>query len=341
MKVTLLGYPQSGQQQLFSLLTKLPLENVISKPLEAHQGICEVRDPRIVKLVEMYNPKKVAFAKIEYLLLPDFNLQGPSKALLLNSIKNADELCFVVKSESAESDINKFLSELVISDLIFVEKRLETIDKDSKKRAKDIVEKEKALLVMFKNQLEAEKPISEIELNEEQAAICINFQLLTLKPIVVVVNIPESEINSSKAAADITGKFKVPAINVSIEIEEQMNSLSDDERNEFMKEMGISEPAINKMNRITFEGLGLISFFTVGEDEVRAWPIKKGSSAPKAGAAIHSDIEKGFVRAEMFKYDDLITLGSEAKIKEQGKFSLKGKDYTVEDADILSFRFNV
>ncbi len=341
MKVTLLGYPQSGQQQLFSLLTKLPLENVISKPLEAHQGICEVRDPRIIKLVEMYNPKKTAFAKIEYLLLPDFNLQGPSKALLLNSIKNADELCFIVKSDSAETDISKFLSELIISDLIFVEKRLETIDKDSKKRAKDIVEKEKILLALFKSQLEAEKPVGELELNEEQISLSVNYQLLTLKPIVVVVNIPESEINTSKAATDITGKFKVPSINVSIEIEEQMNSLSDDERGEFMKEMGIIEAAINKMNRITFEGLGLISYFTVGEDEVRAWPIQKGSSAQKAGGAIHSDIEKGFVRAEMFKYDDLIFLGSEAKIKEMGKFSLKGKEYIVDDGDILSFRFNV
>lgn len=334
MKIVILGLPQAGQQQLFSLLTGIPLDTIMQKPLEVQQGISEVRDPRLTKLIEMYKPKKFAYARIEYSLLPDFNLTGPSKDIIFSQLKNADEICWVARSESAKSDIANFISELIITDTMLVEKRLETIAKDQRKKYSDIREKEKELMELCKKQLDEEKPLKDYPFNDEQKKVIRTYQFFTMKPLFIVVNVPESQIK---------GKIEInfPSIEVCAELEEEISRLAEGERAEFMKEMGIEESALSKMTRMAFNELGLISFFTVGEDEVRAWPIPKGALAPEAGSAIHSDIEKGFVRAEMMKYDDLISAGSEAKLKELGKFYLKGRDYIVEDGDILSFRFNV
>lgn len=341
MKIVIVGLPQAGQQQLFSLLTGIPLESFQQKSLEVQQGICPVKDPRITRLVEMYKPKKTTYARIEYLLLPDFNLQGPAKATIFSQLKNADELCFVCRSETKENDIASFLSELVINDLMFVEKRLENIAKNQKKKFAEQAEKEKQLMEKCQQQLEQEKPLQLLEFNEQDLALVKTCQLLTMKPVILVLNVAEDQINDTSLSQGIVDKFAYPTIQVSAELEQEISQLDEGDRPAFMKEMGIEESALDKMNRQAFASLGLISFFTVGEDEVRAWPVRKGSTAPEAGSVIHTDIAKGFVRAEQFTYDDLIALGSEAKIKEQGKFSLKGRDYIVQDGDVLSFRFNV
>lgn len=333
MKVVLTGLPQSGQQQLFSILTKIPLDTISQKPLEVQKGICDVVDPRVVNLIKMYNPKKKTFAKIEYSLLPDFNLQGPAKQTLFNELKNSDVICWVCRGENAESDISSFISELVIFDLMLLEKRLETLEKELKKKSIEPKEKEKKFLLRCKQALDEGKMLNNIAQNTEEEISIRTYQFLTAKPLVCAVNLPEGE----KLEKDLG----VNAIGVSIEIEEEINRLEEKDREAFIKEMGIDEPALQKMTRTVFSSLGLISFFTVGEDEVRAWPVRKNSTAPEAASTIHSDIAKGFVRAEMFKYTDLVELGSEAKLKESGKFNLKGRDYVVEDGDILSFRFNV
>jgi len=333
MKVTLLGLPQAGQQQLFSLMTGLSLDNIISKPMEVHQGICDVKDPRIVKLKEIFNPKKTTFAKIEFLLLPDFDLSGPQKDLLVSQLKNADELCFVVREASAKDEVSSFLSELIIYDIMLAEKRLENIAKDKKRNNNPQSEKEKILIERCKTLLDQEKRLSNEAFSDEETKLLRTYQFLSLKPIVIVVN-------SGDAAAK-PADFGLPAVALSIEIEQEISQLPESEQAEFMKDLGITESAIVKITQLCFKGLGLISFFTVGEDEVRAWPIPKGFSAKEAGSAIHTDIAKGFVRAEMMKYSDFIAAGSEAKLKETGKFHLKGKEYIVEDSDILSFRFNV
>jgi len=333
MKVTLLGLPQAGQQQLFSLMTALPLDNIISKPLEVHQGVCDVKDPRIIKLKGMFNPKKTTFAKIEFLLLPDFDLSGPQKELLVSQLKNADELCFVVREESAKDEVSSFISELIIYDIMLAEKRLENIAKDKKRNNNPLAEKERVLIEKCKTLLDQEKRLANEPFGEEEAKLLRTYQFLTMKPIIIVVN-------SSEAAAQ-PADFGLPAVALSIEIEQEISQLPENEQADFMKDLGITESAIVKITQLCFQGLGLISFFTVGEDEVRAWPIPKGFSAKEAGSAIHTDIAKGFVRAELMKYDDFIAAGSEAKLKELGKFALKGKDYIVEDSDILSFRFNV
>jgi ribosome-binding ATPase YchF (GTP1/OBG family) len=341
MKIAIVGLPQAGQQELFSLLTGIPLETLQQKPLETHLGVCLVKDPRIDRLVLMYKPKKTTYARIEYLLLPDFNLQGPVKATVFNQLKNADELCFICRSDTAEMDTASFLSELIISDLILAEKRLENIAKNQKSKYSDQGEKENILMQKCRVQLEQEKPLHQLELIDDDLAAARTCQFLSMKPIILVINVSEDKIKDAGISDRVFSKFKYPTIQVSAELEQEIGQLSEADRVPFMQEMGIDESALNKMNRAAFSGLGLISFFTVGEDEVRSWPIKKGSLAPQAGGTIHSDIEKGFVRAEMFKYEDLMEHGSEAKLKELGKFSLKGRDYVVEDGDILSFRFNV
>ncbi len=341
MKVTVLGSPQAGQQQLFSLLTGIVLQTIQERPLEVQTGICEVKDGRVTKLIQLYNPKKSTYARIEYLLLPDFNLQGPAKLSIFKQIKNADELCWVSRYDGAESDIASFISELVIQDLMLVEKRLQTIAKDQKRKFSEQKEKEKQLMEQCKKALEEENPLQKMSFTDEQTKLLKTYQFLTMKPIVLVINVPEDKIKDQAIAKQIGEKFSFPCVCLSVELEQEISGLDQADRASFMKEMGIDEPAIDKMTQLTFSGLGLISFFTVGEDEVRAWPVRKGALAPEAGSVIHSDIEKGFVRAEMCKYDDLIVAGSEAKLKELGKHSLKGKDYLVEDGDVLSFRFNV
>ena len=329
------------QQQLFSLMTGLALANIQEKPLEVQQGICQVIDPRVTKLKEIFNPKKTTYARIEYLLLPDFNLQGPAKAAVFTQLKNADEFCWVAREDNAEADISSFLSELVIADLMLVEKRLETIAKDQKKKFSEQKEKEKELMEQCKKQLEQEQPLKDLSFSEEQLKLLRTYQFLSIKPLILAINVAEDKIKDPTIAPKIQQRFAYPAVQLCAELESEISQLEEKDRVAFMQEMGITESALDKMTRLAFEALGLISFFTVGEDEVRAWPIKKGSTAPEAGSTIHSDIEKGFVRAEMYTYEDFLAAGSEAKLKEQGKFHLKGRDYVVQDGDILSFRFNV
>ncbi|MFA5105047.1 MAG: DUF933 domain-containing protein [Candidatus Margulisiibacteriota bacterium] len=341
MRIVIVGNPQSGQQQLFSILTGITLDSIAQKPLEIHKGICDVRDPRIQKLSQMYKPKKTTFARIEYLLLPDFNLQGPAKTLVFNELKNADEICWVSKNGSAKEDVGNFISELVISDLMLIEKRLETIQKEQKKKYSEVREKESNLMLRCKKVLDGNGLLKGIEANTEEDVLLRTYQFLTLKPAIAVVNCDSENATDKALESSLVKEYNMPVVCINATLEEEIRQMPENEREEFMKELGIEEPAVDKMTRMVFTGLGLISFFTVGEDEVRAWPVKKGSSAPEAGGSIHSDIAKGFVRAEMFKYADLMSSGSEAKLKETGKFYLKGRDYIVEDADILNFRFNV
>ena len=338
MRIVILGLPQAGQQQLFSLLTGIPVETVQLKPLDVQPGICEVRDPRVTALSAMYHPKKTTYTRIEYFLLPDFTVQGPTKELIFNQLKNADEICWVARDRA---EVENFISELVINDLMLVEKRVENIDRVQRSRFSEQNEKEKALLLQCKAQLDGGKPLQFMKFSEEQMKVLRTFQFLTFKPLILAVNVPEDKIKDQSIAQKITAELSFPCIQVSVQLESEINELQAEDRATFMAELGIAEPALDKMTRLAYTGLGLISFFTVGEDEVRAWPLRKGAAAAEAGSVIHSDIEKGFVRAELMKYDELLAAGSEAKLKEQGKFQLKGRDYIVEDGDILNFRFNV
>lgn len=341
MKVAILGQPQAGQVQLFSLLTAIPPEAVTQKPLEAHPGVCAVRDPRLQWLAAIYKPEKIVPAKIEFLLLPDFVLEGPAKSTVMNELRNADAICWVSRADNAEAEIAGFLSEIIIADLLLVEKRIENIAKAQKKKASDALEKEERLMEACRACLEKETLLARFPLADEHKKEISGYQFLTLTPLIVALNVPEDFLSDETVAARVRERFSLPCIRVSAELEEEISHLDEKERAEFMKAMGIAEPAIDRMTRLIFDALGYISFFTLGDDEVRAWPLRKGSSALEAAHTIHSDLARGFIRAEMMKYADLAAAGSERALKEQGKFYLKGKEYVVEDGDILTIRFSV
>ena len=216
MKVVIVGLPQAGQQHLFSLLAGLSMEQVGQRAFEVQPGSVSVRDQRIDKLSSIFNPKKTIFAKIDFLLLPDFQLQGPAKTTIFNELKNSDEICWVSRLDTAEKDIANFISELIIFDLMLIEKRLENIEKEKKHKKVEGREKEEELLSICKIELEKEKPLRELVFNEEQQKALRTYQFLTLKPIVLVINVPEDKISDNKIAA----KFNFPAITLSAELEE-------------------------------------------------------------------------------------------------------------------------
>jgi len=338
MRITILGSPQAGQQQLFSLLTGIPLGAIQARPLEAQPGISEVRDPRVSWLSSLYKPKQTTCARIEYLLLPDYTTQGPTKNLIFKELKNADELCYVARTIE---EVLGFVSELIIYDLMLAEKRMENIEKDQRRKFSEKNEKEKEFMQLIKDQLDQEKPLKSISFTGEQAKMAGTYQFLTLKPLILAINVPEDKIADRSLSQKISAELTLPCIQLNAELESEIGQLQPEDRASFMKEMGIEQPALDQMAKLAYAGLGLISFFTVGEDEVRAWTVKRGAAAPEAGSVIHSDIEKGFVKAELMKYEDLVQAGSEEKLKAEGKFYLKGRDYVVEDGDILNFRFNV
>jgi len=341
MKVAILGQPQAGQAQLFNLLTAVPRETVMQKPLEAHPGICAVHDSRLSVLAGMYTPEKIVPAKIEFVLLPDFCLEGPARSTIMKGLKDADVICWVSRAMNAEAEAGAFLSELVIADLILLETRLENIAKAQKKKPSDALEKELRLMEMCRAHLEKEIPLARAPFTDEQRKEITAYQFLTRTALIVALNASEEILSDGTVSARMHERFSLPCIQLCAELEEEISRLDEKERAEFMKAMGIAEPALDRMTRLVFNTLGYISFFTVGDDEVRAWPLRRGSSALEAAHTIHTDLARGFIRAEMMTYDDLAAGGSERALKEQGKIYLKGKEYVVDDGDILSIRFSV
>jgi ribosome-binding ATPase YchF (GTP1/OBG family) len=237
--------------------------------------------------------------------------------------------------------VGTFISELIITDLLLVEKRIENIAKEMKKKATDAHDKEMRLMEACKAHLEKEQPLASFPFTEEQDKDIRAYQFVTRTPLVIVLNIDDKLLADETPAARVREQFKLPCVQICVGLEEEIMRLEESERASFMQALGISEAAIDRMTRLVFESLNLISFFTVGKDEVRAWPLKRGSAALDAAGSIHSDLARGFIRAEMMKCADLMAAGSEGALKDEGKKYLKGKEYVVEDGDILSINFNV
>ncbi len=356
MQIGLIGLPQSGKRTLLRLLTGVDAQQTAASG-EAIPGICPVRDPRVTQLVSLYQPQKVTPATIQYLLMPDLTKDSTKNQELLQALLTVDVLAHVVRAFSDEAvfhlegsvnplrDIDLILAELILNDLLFVETRLERIAKEEGRRAGIDRSQEKALLKRVQAHLNENRPLRTFALDEEAAKLLSGASLLTRKPFLIILNVGEDQVQDQelfdKAKKRCAGE-QVHLVQVSAKIEEELAQLEEpSERELFMKELGIAESAIDGLTRVSYGALGLISYFTVGSDEVRAWTVRRGACAKKAGGVIHSDIERGFIRAEMMKYDDLIALGSEQQVASAGKAYLKGKEYIVEDGDILSFRFNV
>jgi len=242
-------------------------------------------------------------------------------------------------------DIDMINSELVLNDLLFVEKRLERLEKNIKKVKDEKVLKENELLLKFKDHLDKELPLRLLELEGKEKEIIASYPLITRKKMIIVLNVSEEEVADTSLLEQLQSAYQpinIDIMQVCAKTESEIANLENEkEREEFLDALGIEEPAINVLTRLCIKALHLISFFTVGSDEVRQWTITRGATAPEAAGAIHTDLQKGFIRAEVMKYDDLVHLGSEEKVREAGKFSLKGKDYIVEDGDIIEIRFNV
>ena len=355
MKLGLIGFPQVGKRTLFRLLTGKESEPENGKG-EA-QGLARVRDERFERLVEIYRPRVETPAQIEFSLLPDLEKQAERNTRIWRVLEKVDVICHLVRIFPEETvfhvagsidpgrDIAALNGELQLNDLLFIEKRIERLEKergrngDARRSAQ-----EKELLIRMKDHLETDRFLSTFPFTDEEQKLVSGYIFLTRKPMILILNVGEEQLNEAglidQLAADFAGQA-FQWIAVSAKIEEELSRLDEEDRQAFLEELKIVQPALDKLTLVCFSTLGLISFFTVGPDEVRAWTNRKESLAPQAARVIHSDIERGFIRAEVIKYEDLIQLGNEQKVREAGKLHQKGRDYIVEDGDIINFLFNV
>lgn len=356
MKIGIIGLPQVGKKTLFELLTGQVVE-VTGGKQEIKMGAARIRDSRFDALVEMYHPQKISPATLEVVLLPKFDQDEIKSGEFLKAVEKCDALCHVARAFEDESvfhvdgsvnalrDIEKVSDELVISDLILVEKRLERMELDKKKGvATSTAEKEKEVLLRMKELLDENKPLVDFEMNADETKLMSTYQFLTRRAMILVLNVNDDKINDNALLASVRVKYPqagIKCMQISAKIECELSSLDEEERKVFLEDLNIEVSALNQLSALCFDALGLICFFTVGTDEVRAWNTKKNSSAPVAAGAIHSDLERGFIRAEIMKSAELIEAQDEMKLKEDGRFMLKGKDYIVEDGDIMHVRFNV
>ena len=355
MKLGLVGFPQVGKRTLFRLLTGKDPQPGGKK--ENLWGLANVRDGRFDRLVEIYSPRQETPAQMEFLLLPDLDKEASRNEEILKSLEHVDVICHLVRTFRDEAifhlygqvdprrDILVFTEELQLNDLLFVEKRLERIEKEqSKKKEVQKVAMEKDLLTRMKGHLEGGRFLRTFPLTEAEQKLIASYPLLTRKAVIIVLNVGEDELGRPDRIDSVTEEFReldFQWIAVSAKIEQELSQLEAGERQTFLEELQLDQPALDRLTLLCYRTLGLISFFTVGPDEVRAWTNRQGALAPQAAGVIHSDFERGFIRAEVMKYQDLIRLGSEQKVREVGKMMQKGKDYVVEDGDIISFLFNV
>lgn len=357
MRIGIIGLPQSGKRTLFHLLTGNGVRPAGLDPQKALPGVADIRDARFENLVRLYEPQSRAPAKIDLDLFPDLDARILADTKLLQDVARADALCLVVRAfENAAvyhvhgtidpvRDIDEIGAELLLNDLAFVEKRLERLERETRHSHQAGAEKEKALLERIKAHLEETLPLRTLSLTIEDFRRLAVYPLTTLKQLVVALNTSDAAAAGADLGprmAERTRSHGLHLMHLAAGAEAEIQGLDTDaERAEFMAAAGIREPALNLLSRLCMSALGLISFFTVGKDEVRQWLVRRGSTAPEAAGVIHSDIERGFIRAEVMSYEDLAALGSEQAVKRAGKHHTMGRDYVVQDGDVINFLFNV
>ena len=358
MKIGLFGFPMTGKSTLFQILTGVE-PSAHAAPGEAQLGMTRVPDPRLTQLSSMYSPKKTTPATIEYLDLAGIEKGQAAKVLPLDQLRTADALAHVVRAFEDENlphpegsidparDVAVMETEFILADQIVAEKRSEKLALLVKKTNTPEDNRELALFGRVVAALEAETPLRNVEFSEDERHTLRGYTFLSLKPLLVVVNAGESDVGKLDTGAaafgleDVAGHPDTEVVALSAQIEAEISELDEDDAASFRADLGITEPALDRLIRGSYALLGSISFFTVGEDECRAWTIRRGTVARRAAGSVHSDIERGFIRAELIAYDDLISAGTWNAAKEKGTSRLEGKDYVMADGDIVNFRFNV
>lgn len=344
MKVGLIGHRGAGKTTVFNMLTGLQAQvGGYGGKEEVHLGVIKVPDARVDKLSQVFKPKKTTYAEIRFTDFPasqnDDDLKGNSN--LVTQMREVDAMALVLRDFEPSADslrqLNDLLTEMILADLTVVENRRARLKKEKARP------QEEALLERCATTLENEESLRNLEFSVDDENLLSGFGFLSRKPVLVLFNQPDDKAGQPLSAAyqDELKRRRLDGLALAGKVEMEVAQLDESDRAAFLKEIGIQEPARERFIRASYRLLDLISFLTTGEDEVRAWTITQGTIARKAAGKIHSDIERGFIRAEVIAYDDFVVLGSEAKCKEAGKLRLEGKDYIVQDGDIIHFRFAV
>jgi GTP-binding protein YchF len=358
MKAGILGLSLAGKSTLFHLLTGTPAAAPGGRP-EPRVGIARVPDPRVARLAEIFRPRKQTLATVEYVDVPGVAKGEGASLVDLPALRGVDALVHVVRAFESEAaphpdgsvdprrDAEMLELELVLADLGTVERRLERLEASIRKanRAEDVAES--ALFLRLKETLEGERPLREMRLTEEEKGRLRGYALLSGKPLLLVANLGEDQIRAAAVFLERSGlaalarKPGIALCAVSAPIEAEMAELSPEDAQAFREDLSLAEPGLDRVIRSTYDLLGLISFLTTGEDECRAWTVRRGTRAQLAAGAIHSDMERGFIRAQVVAFEDLVAAGSIAACRERGTLRLEGRDYEVKDGDVIEFKFNV
>jgi GTP-binding protein YchF len=350
MRLGIIGLPQSGKTTLYNALTRGSVPTGAGGKLEVHTAVVDVPDLRVDTLSGMFNPKKTIYTKVTYADIAGLDGSAGKSGIsgtLMNHLTQMDGFIHVARcfesdevphaagSIDPQRDIAAMDTEFILNDLIAVERKLERLVEERKKgagREKAVIDREHELFERFHAVLSEEKPLKDMEISHEEEKMLSGYGFLSRKPTLIVLNLSEGQ---KEPAITYTHKHS-QVVSLQGKLEMDIAQLPPDEMQIFLQEYGIEEPSLNRMIRLSYDLLGLQSFFTVGPDECRGWTVHRGATAPEAAGEIHTDLQKGFIRAEVVAYNDLVALGSMNEAKSKGKFRLEGKEYIVQDGDILN-----